>query len=79
MLGRPYLKMCKRKLTKTIGYVQTSFFLVENSLGRKCFSGFERFPKLHSTLYENVTIAIESQLNPAKMKKETKGGDFLCC
>lgn len=36
---------------------------VPGKMCRKCFSGYERFAKLHKTLHDNVARAIESQLS----------------
>ena len=45
---------------------------VPGKMCRKCFSGYERFSKLHKTLHENISRAIESQLSQEPQQEGRK-------
>lgn len=45
---------------------------VPGKMCRKCFSGYERFSKLHKTLHDNVARAIESQLSQEAQQERRK-------
>ena len=45
---------------------------VPGKMCRKCYSGYERFSKLHKTLHDNVTRATESQMSPIKRPRVEK-------
>ena len=45
---------------------------VPGKMCRKCFSSYERFYKLHKTLHENATRAIESQLSQEARQQRRK-------
>ena len=45
---------------------------VPGKMCRKCFSGYERFSKLHKILHENISRAIESQLSQEPQQEGRK-------
>jgi len=45
---------------------------VPGKMCRKCYSGYERFSKLHKTLHDNVTRAIESQMSQEAQQEQIK-------
>lgn len=46
--------------------------LAGGKMCRSCFSGYERFSKLHKTLHDNITRAFESQLSQEAQQEQRK-------
>jgi len=45
---------------------------VPGKMCRKCYLGYERFSKLHKTLYDDVTGAIETQMSQEAQQEQIK-------